>query len=111
MMDEVSDADLALLTQGPIDAAGKYEAVVQAKLRKAAPNAANAIIDLALNSENDRIRLDAAKYILDRTLGKIPDANPAGTQAAGWEQIIDSVLVEPSANDRASGQAIQPRRP
>lgn len=108
MMDpQISDADLELLNQGPMDPAGKYEAVVNAKLRKAAPHAAQSILDIAMNSENDATRLKASMYIIDRVLGKIPDANPTGSTAAGWEGIINSVLVEPSHEARESGRSIE----
>jgi hypothetical protein len=110
MMDpQISDADLELLNQGPMDPAGKYEAVVQAKLRKAAPHAVQSIIDIAMNSENDGMRLKAAIYITDRVLGKIPDANPAGTQAANWENIIAGTFVEPSHEARSGGRSIEGR--
>jgi hypothetical protein len=107
---EISDADIELLRQ-PLDPPGKYEAVVSAKLRRSAVHAAGAVIDLALNSDNDSIRLKAAQYIIDRTLGRIPDALvQSGTEATGWEKIVNSTLVEPSHNDRQGGRAIEPRR-
>lgn len=38
------------------------------------PGAARSIINLALASSNDAIRLKAAMYVTDRALGRIPDA-------------------------------------
>lgn len=110
MAEEISEADLELLRQ-PLQPPGKYEAVVQSKLRKAAVDAVGTVIDIAMNSENERLRLDAAKYLIDRTLGRIPDALiTSGSEQAGWEKIVNSTLVEPSAEQRASGRAIEPRR-
>jgi hypothetical protein len=38
------------------------------------PQAALALTHLALHSDNERIRLDAARTIMDRALGKVGDA-------------------------------------
>jgi hypothetical protein len=109
--ERITDEELALLTE-PADPPGAYEAVVVRKLRAAAPSAVASIVDLAQNAANEGTRLKAAQYIVDRVLGKIPDAvqGAAGGKKEGWEQIIDSVLVEPAHKARAAGQAIERRR-
>jgi hypothetical protein len=111
MNDRITDEELELL-QKPLDPPGAYEAVVVRKLREAAPHAVASILDLAQNAANEGTRLRAATYIVDRVLGKIPDAiqGAAGGNKEGWENIINSVLVEPSANDRKAGQAIERKR-
>lgn len=106
----ITDADLELL-QGPLDPPGKYEKVAEAMLRRQATKAVKVVVDIAMNSDNDKLRLDAAKYVLDRVLGR-PDAKSAlePTEKAGWQEIIESTLVEPSHADRKAGQAIERRR-
>ena len=41
--------------------------------RENAPNAAASIVHIALYGSNERLRLDAAKYITDRVLGRVGD--------------------------------------
>lgn len=41
--------------------------------RQALPAAASSIVDIAMNSQNDRTKLDASKYIVERNLGKVGD--------------------------------------
>lgn len=41
--------------------------------REALPTAARAIADISRDSTNDRTRLDASKYIVERNLGKVGD--------------------------------------
>jgi hypothetical protein len=99
MADEwVTQAELEEL-QKPLDAPGLYEAVAMAKIKKKAIDAASTLIDLAMNAENENVRLRAAMYVLDRSLG--PVNNPiqsAGGVKQPWERVLDSVLVEPNKN-------------
>lgn len=104
----LTDEDFAAL-QTPVDPAGKYEAVTAALLRKHASHAAQTVIDIAMNSENDNTRLKAAQYIIDRTLGRVgEERNRDEDGRAPWEKVFDSVLVEPPAEQRALGKAIEP---
>lgn len=62
-------------------------------LRESLPLATMSMTHMAIYSEVEAIRLQASKYIMDRTLGDgkaltLPDNKPA------WEKIYDSVLVE-----------------
>ena len=41
-----------------------------------AMGAAQSIVNLALASTNDGVRLKAAQYVVDRTLGRVQDAKP-----------------------------------
>lgn len=107
--DWVTDADLELL-QGPLDPPGKYEQAAQSLLRRSTVQATKTIVDLALNAENENVRLRAAQYILDRTMGKPETAGAmTPTEKEGWQNVIDSVLVEPSHEARAAGSAIVKR--
>ena len=62
-------------------------------LRENLPLSTMSMVHLATNSPTEAIRFQAAKYVMDRTLGdgkdlKLPDNKPA------WEKIYDTVLVE-----------------
>jgi hypothetical protein len=48
--------------------------------------AALSIAHMAIHSGNERIRLEAAKYVVDRNLGRIGDADPL--KAAGNDPIL-----------------------
>jgi len=107
----LTDEDFAALAMSA-DPPGKYEAVTANLLRKHASKAAQAVVDIALNSENDRVRLDAAKYIIDRTLGRVGEERQRDEDGrAPWEKVFDSVLVEPPHDERVAGKGIEPYRP
>jgi hypothetical protein len=51
------------------------------------------MVYLAINSQTEMIRFNAAKYVMDKSFGngndlRMPDNKPA------WDKIFDSVLVE-----------------
>lgn len=107
----ITDEDLAALSMS-VDPPGKYEGVTQNLLRKHASKAAEAVIDIAMNSESDAVRLRAAQYIIDRTLGRVGEERQRDEDGrAPWEKVFDSVLVEPPHEERAQGKAIEPYRP
>lgn len=58
-----------------------YEDQTRNVIEEAAPAAAQSICGLALYSTNERIRLDAAKYVCDRVLGRIGDEKQSGATA------------------------------
>lgn len=62
-------------------------------LKEALPLATMAMVHMAIHSPTDGIRFNAAKYVMDRTLGdgkdlRLPDNQPA------WEKIFDHTMVE-----------------
>lgn len=62
-------------------------------IREALPLATMSMTHMAIHSPTESIRLNAAKYVMDRALGdgkdlRLPDNRPA------WDKIFDSVLVE-----------------
>jgi hypothetical protein len=60
-------------------------------LKETLPLATMSMAHLAVHSPTEAIRFQAARYIMDRTLGdgpKIPEAKPA------WDKIFDSVVTE-----------------
>jgi hypothetical protein len=59
-------------------------------LEDAAPHAALSIVRIATNDPNSRVRLSAAQYIIDRTLGK---SGQDPTKSAPWEDVFKAVTV------------------
>jgi hypothetical protein len=49
------------------------EQIARRIFRTALPQAAKEIVDIAVGSTNDRTRLQAAQYIVERNLGKVGD--------------------------------------
>lgn len=45
-------------------------------LKENAPLVAKSLVYLAVNSPNERVRLQAGIYVMDRNLGRISDAGP-----------------------------------
>lgn len=50
--------------------------------RQALPSAAAGVVDIAMNSTNDRTRLTACQYIVERNLGKVGDDAAFGSENA-----------------------------
>jgi hypothetical protein len=74
--------------------------------RSNATAAAQQIVDLALSGANERVRLDASKYIIERVMGKPGERTE--DDSAPWEGVYAaSVRQEPSAAERASGARIK----
>lgn len=98
MYGDVSDDEIRSLmeaSQTPEQLAVRRR-VVDRLFEDSAAMAAKAIVELAQNSPHDKIRLDAAKYIVERTIGKIAD-KPVDT-TPHWEQEFarHAVYREPS---------------
>jgi hypothetical protein len=83
-----------------------YEHGAMSIFRQNAVEAAKAICKLATHSTNDRIRLDAAKYVSDRVLGRISEARPTDAAGAPWESVYEAVVREPTATERESGAQV-----
>lgn len=106
-----SEFDDDFLPQEEIDALGLERSVhgnetlaqlSERLLMEAAPNAAQVIINLANNpAANDRTRLTAAQYIIDRTCGRIGDATRSEDGRAPWDHVFDAVLVDAPQSDSA----------
>ena len=48
----------------------------------------NTLVNLAAFAENDRIRFEAARYVIERNLGKLTDRLPLGDM---WEQLFKEI--------------------
>ena len=62
------------------------------------PLSTMAICHLAVHSPNEGIRFNAAKYVVDRTMGPVSGtvgANDDGTHV--WQTVYDAVLMEASS--------------
>ena len=57
------------------------------------PIAAMAICHVAQYADNDRLRLDAAKYIVERNLGRTADVIPPDSEDP-LEKLLDGVIIE-----------------
>lgn len=68
-----------------------------------APLAADAIMHIMQHSSNERLRFDAAKYIVDRALGKVSD-NGLGGGPNPLERLLQGVLIEDAAR---KGRALE----
>lgn len=60
------------------------------------PSAILALVDMSRSSANERIRLDAAKYLTDRVLGRISDATGADTSTP-LDDVIDRITSDVAA--------------
>lgn len=98
---QISDDDLAAL-QGAVNH-GKTAARI---FREGAPAAAREIVRLASNAANERVRLDAAKYVTDRVLGRAGELKASDEDATPWAGILGAVMREPTAAERTGGARV-----
>lgn len=68
------------------------------------PMSVMAICHIALHSPVDAIRFQAARYVVDRTMGDKGGPMVDGDNKPAWERIYEGVLVEA---DKITGQASQ----
>lgn len=62
-------------------------------LDESLPGAVASVTHLALNSQNEKIRLDASKYIIERNMGTLN--NPVSTgKGDPWTELLNNVLVD-----------------
>jgi len=103
---ETADAEFATLaTAATASSARSAEQI----FRASASAAAQAIVDLSLSAVNERTRLDASKYIIDRVMGRVAERGftDGDENKAPWDDIYGTTVVrEPSATQRAQGAAV-----
>lgn len=63
-------------------------------LKEALPMSIMSITHLAIHSPAEQVRLQAAKYVVDRTLGPVKDDMRVADNKPAWEKIYEGVLVE-----------------
>ena len=66
----------------------------QTKLRKSSKNAL-AVLDELMKSDNEKMRLDAAKEVLDRAYGKVP-----GTSHDPWQDSFEAANIADVLKDK-----------
>lgn len=98
-----SDDDFAVIaaaTEQIAQSGRNAEAIFKAN----AALAAKEIVSLALGAMNETVRLNAAKYVVERVMGKVPDTkdlNKDGDEP--WAGIYGTIVVhEPSAEERTA---------
>jgi hypothetical protein len=70
------------------------------------PLAAQVICDIAVNSDNERNQMQASKYIVERVMGRTPDARVDNGATDPLANIFTDVLREPTADERAQGSRV-----
>jgi hypothetical protein len=77
------------------------EDLAERLIRESAPKAAMRIVAIATSpATQDRVALDAAKYILERACGKVGDAKSATSNP--WDEIFSGATRE--IEDHANGK-------
>lgn len=80
-----------------------YAQEAQRVFEREAKRAAQEIVNIALKGATDKVRLDAAKYICDRTLGRIKDADRNPNENDPFKELFGTVTREPTAAERQAG--------
>jgi hypothetical protein len=107
--DWMPEEELAALAAAPEPSTmtvRQAEAIAMEIFRDNLPLAAQVIAEIATNSESERNRLQASKYIVERVMGRTPDAKPESGANDPWSNLFSSVLREPTATERAEGATI-----
>jgi len=66
--------------------------------REGAPAAASRIVKIALTSPNERLGLDASKYIVERTLGRVSDTGEATDPLTEFMKKVEDAANAGSGN-------------
>lgn len=87
----VSDDDVNALSEER-DVMG-YDETEQAEriFKENLPAVAQAVVKLSRSAQSETVRLNAAKYVIDRNLGKITE--PVSTEESPTEEFLKGVVV------------------
>jgi hypothetical protein len=66
---------------------------------------AQVICEIATGSDNEKNRLTASKYVVERVLGRTPDAVVEREQDM-WQDLFGSITREPTASERQTGAKV-----
>lgn len=83
----VSEDDIKLLQAEQDTLGGDSVDMGRRHFEENLPLAVQSIVKIARHSENDKLRFDASKYIVERVLGKVQDNS--STDKAAWEKLLD----------------------
>lgn len=103
--DWLPEEELRLLTEAPLPSVAKVQdkaIIAQAIFKDHVDLAAQTICDMAVGSESEKMRFAASKFVVERVMGRSPEANQS-EQASPWEQLLGSVAREPSYEERQQG--------
>lgn len=92
------------------------EAYARRRFRENLGFAVNSVCQIATTSTNERLRLDAAKYVIERNIGKIDVLGDIGRDDDPLKKFMSSIVseysssipIEPSHSDRSSNSPIAP---
>jgi hypothetical protein len=103
-----AEAELEILRSLPKAAPTKAdnEKLAMQIFRDNLPVAAEIIGHLAANGLKESTQLAASKYIVERCLGRIPDAAANSTSGDMWEDLFTNVTREPTAEERRTGAKV-----
>jgi hypothetical protein len=109
--DWMPEEELNMLASAPpastsISAQRQTEITAMQVFRDNAILAAEAICAIAVSSENERNRLAASKFVIERVLGRTPDAQLDKGPENPWEALFANVAREPTAEERATGARV-----
>lgn len=74
---------------------GDQKVTAEAIFKENLALAAQSISHIALYSLNDKTRLDAAKYVVERNLGRIQDSDPS-SESDVWNNLLREVVKDGS---------------
>lgn len=80
-----------------------YAQVSKRKMTENLPFATDAIIYLAMHSESERMRFDAAKYVMERCLGKVSDQGITSSQDDPLDSFAAEFIQEIEEHVRTGG--------
>jgi hypothetical protein len=108
---KVRDEDLIDLTESYIQtstpgAKANHTARAQMFMEQRLFNLVKNIYGIAMDSPNDRTRLQASQYLVDRVLGRIPltGFGDGGKTGAPWEEVYEATIVhEPQMRNKEIG--------
>ena len=87
-----------LVMERVVNPAESAEELTMRLFREASPVATQGIIHLALKGASERVRFEAQKYIVDRTVGRIGDAKPDTDASQSWEKFMSEVIKDTEAH-------------
>lgn len=113
--DWVPEEELALLTgaeRAPKRLEiGEAEKIAADIFRDNLPLAAEVICHIALHGEKEGTRLNASKYVVERVMGRTPDAKADAGAQDPLMALFGSVLREPNAEERQAGATVRREAP
>lgn len=98
------DALKSLVTERTLNPQESEETLSRRLFTENAAAATVSIIHTALHGTNERTRLDASKYIVERVLGRVGD-DAFGGEKSPVEAFLDDVVVEVEAYANAASNA------